>query len=1140
MFRLNNGSQDHKPSRAGSKSSIKAIASRLKPDFRLAVDTDVSQHHGQVPEQVFPTETNQAETGRTGHLQRTTGLRRKFENRNGRNYGFARHEAGNSSAHPEPFGLPSRPDIHRIKAAEDDTLSGNSAAVPPMHNRVKGLRPTPLNLDISPSDRAIPIGISVPSAAISNHTTSPVASTPRTHSPPQYGREATTPTIVITPAKDDFDLTPPSFPSQDRRPTSSVYSRYTNCAPRAAERGETPPVPPLPLFAQEARKRMVPESKATVYEDLRSAKSHTATLSVCTVFEEDEQQQPLSAKESSEQKMKALKRQSTLPTPRRSRGWWNVITSPFSARTNIPFWKSPTDESSDRAAILHDASAMGVSDTPRGAAFDSDPSGLTPPRSAPVSHESPVTDAGVRSVPKRSITAPGAMDPSAIGYNIYRIPSQGEAAAYYDQNRHFPSLIMQPDDAIPRSMFEDDSPLTDVCACEHHRHGNATDSKIAATESGEPNRGSTCSRHSKSARAVVVAEPEELKSPFDDSHAIDDQSKSPETQHRTLFTSPTAEELQSPAPAPAAAAAAVAASPALDRGTTDRGQSDGVRDSRLSIMSSTPVVEDAHMATMVGPRSSNGEQRAVLIPPSRAPTPPSEDNGLQAATMASRSIEQPAEDERPIQTQRDIRPAMHSRESSRGLGISNSEQDLFPPPKLLSEKPRLGTDRFGQLYIDTTEQYDRPRQPWYRRFLWLITAGCMTLLLLLIVLLILFIPQVNSDNPVQAQWLNLTGFPPLPTGVATVVQPKKTLDESRCIQPPGLWSCGIPENQRADLNPEDNSDLPNFRLEIRFRNHTLENTTALIPDPSPASNETQQPALHTRSTWSQLLYSSSPPTPSESDQLALGSKTDNNTSPHNGEETPFYLSLLNPVPLPDLQKRSTDSESSETKPNPYPYPSSNSSAKSHRIPKPLLKPNNRPAPPLLYPYVRSQPLRLYNRGEESEHYGFYVYFDKTVLVKNASLPSSGNSSSSSSNTQTKGALNLVPAPSPADASALCAFPSTRLRVRIWTRRPVSGTSTSVSTKPADDSTGIAAGNSSANDFKDRGSFPYAVSVSLDRHAGPDVEDDNNGGKGVVCWGLDEEGRVRGEKGVWVDQGEGTEDAEEEGEGEGECGCAWES
>lgn len=1136
MFRLNS-SADRKPSRTGSTRGLRKIASRLRPDLKLEVDTDVSRHQGVAPEQVFPYETRSHNRGNGYHASikrnaKPTGLRKRLENSDGAQVGLVRSESVNSRVAPPYNGLPPRPDINKGQPASEDT----EATLPALHNRVKGLRPTPLNLDISPSDRAISIGIAVPSAAISNHTTSPLTATPRTYSPPQRGYDAATPTIVVTPAKEDFDLTPPSYSAhgQGHRPASSVYSRYTNCAPRTAEFAATPPVPPLPLFAQQPHKQKVPESKVHLHEEVRSATSHKATLSVCTVFEEDEENRPpMSARSVPGPRMRSIKRQSTLPTPRRSRGWWNVITSPFSARSNGLFWKSPTDERSDRAAILDEAAAMGMDEKSHERLYQSSAAvDDLSPQSAPGSRIAAISGSDPRSAPKRSVTAPGALDASADVVNIYRIPSQGAAAAYYDQTRHFPSLVVDLADAVPRSMFEDDSPLTDVCACERHRHGTALDGNTIGGPD-EEKRSSTCSGQStpiKAGAAVVAGgavAAEGLKSPFDDSHAIDDRAVSPETPPRAVFTSPTADELKSPSPIQAA---------------TDKGPANAVADSRMSITSATPVIEDAHMATMVGPRSSNGEQRAIVIPPSRAPTPPNDAMGLQAATM-TRSLDTPKPDPEPVQAapSPDVRPPMHSREGSRGLGISNSEVDPYPSPKLLSQKSRLGTDRFGQLVMITEEKHRRPSQPWYRRFFWLLVTAFVSLLLL-IVLLVVFIPQFHSDNAVQAQWLNLTGFSPLPTGVSTVIQPKKSHDESNCISPPSLWSCAVPQTQ---FTPSNSSDLPNFRFEIRFRNNTIDNATALIPSTNhsstsgPASAKSQ---LRARSAWSDILYTPNPPAPSEEDQLSLGANADDISEPHNGEKTPFYLSLLDPEPIPTLSKRNVDPSSNsegEEKPNPYPYPTpsntTTSPSSSTKIPKPLLLPNGHPAPVLSYPYASAQPLRLYNRGRADEHYGFYTYFGKSVLVANASslsFPASSSNTTASLNATS----NLVPTSSPSEARALCTFAQTRLRVRIWTGRFVEGAGELNST--FSNTAMVPAYDSSANEMEAPGSFPLRVSVDLDRESGPEGDE----GKGVFCWALDEGGKVFGQ-GVRIAEGEGAGSLEkrEDGEGErGKCGCGWES
>lgn len=1148
MFRLNSGSVDRKPSRTGSKSGIKAITSRLRPELRLAVDTDVSRHQGAVPEEVFSYETSSqrrnAEQTASILSQRKranlTGLRRELENRDTTQAGLVRNESVSGPMKPSYPGLPPRPDVNKNPRITGGAEICNTLAAPALHNRVKGLRPSPLNLvDVSPSDRAIPIGIAIPSAAVSTHTTSPLTATPRTYSPPQQGHEAVTPTIIVTPAREDFEISPPTYLSAENhnhRTASSIYSRYTNCAPRTAEFTATPPVPPLPLFAQQPRKQNVQESKLPTYEECNSAVSHKATLSVCTVFEEDEYlQPPTSARSFSGFKIRPPKRQSTPPTPRRSRGWWNVITSPFSARSNGLFWRSHTEETLDRTAILGDASAMGVADVCRRNLIQS-PNDFTDtePRSAPATQMlCAVPGSESRSAPKRSITAPGALDPSADVMNIYRIPSQGEAAAYYDQTRHFPSLLVDPMD-VSRSMFEDDSPLTDVCACENHRHGNASDRSVT-TEADESKRASACSKSNESTRdggAVVVGG---LKSPFDDSHAIENQRSSPEPAQRAMFTSPTADELLSPSP--------IHATPNRDF-------------PRASIETLTPVIENAHVGTMVGPRSSNGEQKAVMIPPSRAPSPPS---STQEATVVARSPSPVRTVHDPVVTVTEFnkRPPMHRREESRGLGISSGDEDLYPPPKMLSEKPRLATDRFGQLRI-ATEVIQRPGEPWYRHYFCLITTACMFLILLLIVLLIILIPQNHADNPVQAQWLNLTGFPPLPTGVATVIQPKKSLEESKCIEPPTIWSCAMMQTQPLPRNRSTMTDVPNFRFEIRFRNHTLENATALMPatnysSSGPASVKSQ---LRARSTWSQMLYSPNPAPPSEADQQAIASTTDNTTI---GEETPFYISLLNPEPLHRLNKRDTTSEDHNppvTIPNPYPYPNSSNTTTSKNltttttnttVPAPITLPNGSPQSPLLYPYATAQPLRLYNRGQPNEHYGFYTYFAKTALIADPDLRSSSVTTSSGWFKSTE----PEPEPHPVDLAnttktastlatpqAFCSFAQTRFRVQIWTRRGFLTTiPTTAGLDSSDDSNArIQAGASSANEMQAPGSFPYSVTISLDRESGPDGDE----GKGVFCWALNWAGRIIGEGKRFSERDVGAEIGVEKRDEEGSCGCRWES
>jgi hypothetical protein len=247
-------------------------------------------------------------------------------------------------------------------------------------------------------------------------------------------------------------------------------------------------------------------------------------------------------------------------------------------------------------------------------------------------------------------------------------------------------------------------------------------------------------------------------------------------------------------------------------------------------------------------------------------------------------------------------------------------------------------------------------------------------------------------------------------------------------------------------------------------------------------------------------------------------------------------------------------ESEEPKANPYPYPtkpsttttttsnttatatkSSKPTTTSTKIPRPILKSNGNPTTQLLYPFATVQPLRLYNRGLEDEHYGFYTYFSKSVLVANGSSTSNLNSNSSSSSSSSNLTLTVVSANQ--QAQALCTFTQTRFRVQIWTRR---GLVSGLNETSMDDGSGAAgekkaAWESSANEMEATGSFPYKTSFLLDRESG-----DGDGERGVFCWGL-EDGKVVGE-GVRIAETDiaGLVEDKRGNDKDGKCACGWES
>ncbi|GAB7364482.1 hypothetical protein MBLNU230_g5292t1 [Neophaeotheca triangularis] len=1146
-----------RPSRSASKRKLRALVSRTKPG--LALDTSVSRHRGQIPEQVLP-----------------------------------------------------------------------------VHKRVKGLRPAPLDLtDISPSDQTIPIGLAVPSAELPNHESSPQSGEARGQPPlPQksslrYAQEASTPTIVITPAEETFGFnrSPEELQNTDHyRPASSVYSRYTNGAARQTSREQTPPVPPLPLFANGPKitegtaQHTVRDSNLTTFKEGVHANPRNATLSICTEFDEET---PLTATGSAPaRESKRFTTQSMLPTPQRSNGWWNLITSPFSAGSNAFFWRSPPPvEHNDEASrsLLADGTGMGRSEP----VFQDRAPEDDELRSAPPVNDRDGSLENDRPAPKRSLTAPGALDSNAPTFNIYRIPSQGEAAAYYDQSQPFKSpVLVGAGGGASASFFEDESPLDD---------SPLTRSELIAQEVwGEEFRrahGSIAPSSSISnQRSVVdkniINEYDNDKSPFADKHA----AKPPPTEtqiDRNMFSTPAAEEMATPAPA---------------RPTQDRSNTQTTAGSIMSPMSATPKLESAHMATLAGPGSANNMQREVTLTPSRAgTTPPSTTSrGLGVTTMKTQPIvtntgsktQSLAPSNPDPEKPKGLRPTIHTRQSSHGLGITSTipSTPKSQPSTLITEKPSqpslhkaptLRTDRFGQLRVCTEAEADEPWIPWWRRFLWVLIALSAFLLLLLLVLLIVFIPpRQRGDMPVQARWLNLTGFPALPTGIATVVGARKQEGEESCGVGGGLWGCGVP----AAADGDDGEDrLPSWRFEIRFRNGTVEDKSAVVPvvrDEADGDEHGEDlrkrhggslAPLWRRGAWEDRLYDSWPSPPGEEDRLFMGKEVDGVDEPYEGEETPFFLSLLD---VSDLEPPKKDLENRYQLPkrndaNPYPYPSpatptaplpasdsasaspvpdpsasasasaspSNTALPSpSKIPSPPIRPNGQPAPALLYPLVRSQPLLLYNRGQKDEHYGFHTYYDRTIFAKGfkTSTPNSGNSSNNFNNNNSNNSNNananneppqprqntttaLTPNTSPRNANAICTLPSTRLLVKIWTRR---GTVAELGTAAsgADDGDDRArARESSAMVAETPGSFPYPVTVVLDRGVGGRGRGRGRGERRAYCHGLDGEGRVvEGARG-WVGEavggggwgGEGLELVSRElgmrGDAGGRgCECRWSS
>ncbi|KAJ5641262.1 hypothetical protein N7490_005262 [Penicillium lividum] len=361
--------------------------------------------------------------------------------------------------------------------------------------------------------------------------------------------------------------------------------------------------------------------------------------------------------------------------------------------------------------------------------------------------------------------------------------------------------------------------------------------------------------------------------------------------------------------------------------------------------------------------------------------------------------------------------------------------------------------------------FGRPGREGRLRRRWYLFIGLFFLIIVVLaVALATTLTKKGDETQVQSQWVNLTNYPPIQTGIMTIAGTEAQIQDSGCINIETLWSCALPKGTQQTQNEPYAANQPTFRVEIRYRNETS-NTTG-------SSNSTSK-----RDIWT-----ANPNPPSIADQTFLGNTTDDNAKPYAGEETPFYLSVLSAVHLSstNIFRRSANSSS--------------------LIPAPTEDSDGSAAAATLYPLPSSQPVRLYNRGESSEHYGFYTYFDKSIFLQSkAPLNDSTEDYDSEDN---NGGFTQ------ADAKARCTWSQTRFLVQIWTNpsgmgysllSSTSTTATATATSTSISTFSTATSSSSATDYTRPGSFPYPVTVTVDRHGG-DADK-----KRVYCYGIEDNG-----------------------------------
>ncbi|KAK4128209.1 hypothetical protein N657DRAFT_563923 [Parathielavia appendiculata] len=357
-----------------------------------------------------------------------------------------------------------------------------------------------------------------------------------------------------------------------------------------------------------------------------------------------------------------------------------------------------------------------------------------------------------------------------------------------------------------------------------------------------------------------------------------------------------------------------------------------------------------------------------------------------------------------------------------------------------------------------------------------------------------------------SRFLNLTDFPPIPTGISTVIGPESDATTA-CVQPPTLWSCSLPKEQADSVAPFDASQ-PSFVIQIQFDNDpaqrwkVIEEPPRLTPSDSnntktaSTTTTTSSPILRPRAIAvtgftslvrymlqrrdepsSSLAFRPDPAPPSLAEMFFLGNTTDGVVSDGKaGEPTPFYISMLrsiNDTVGPKVLTRRQLPNASDV------------------APPPALDRDGTGAPAVLLSFPTQQPLRLYDRGLPTERYGFYSYFTKTTYVKSvASLlgngPGEGGDSSPVPADQNGGSLRT-------EAKFLITWLSVRYKVEIWTRM-------ANTTRLNGKFFGGGAADVDRNGTQP-GSFPYPVTITLDTHGG---ERDK---KFVFARGVDDRQRI---------------------------------
>lgn len=526
------------------------------------------------------------------------------------------------------------------------------------------------------------------------------------------------------------------------------------------------------------------------------------------------------------------------------------------------------------------------------------------------------------------------------------------------------------------------------------------------------------------------------------------------------------------------------------------------------------------------------------FPPSPAPAPASPrpiSPGL-SSTMSSQRADQmtdipltpaPRDNLRLSQMPLPTRPlgtAMPREHSHGDAGfVTKAERQRRRNEKEESVARRLGGFWRGRGCVPKTGCFGRTgREGRQRRRVWMIVLGVLLAIIILAITLGVVLTRPKHSEEAPSIWVNLTDFPPMPTGDLSIVGPDNTIARSSCTEPSTMWSCSLPKEQHDSVKPY-NANQPTIMMQIQWDNSTRENWNT--PNGEPPSAKARR-GLGSAAHAGDMIrarqtpdFKPSPNPPAFKEMWFLGNTTDEIMSDEKaGEPTPFYISLIDPAEedeRKELTKRQNAADLNVSLPD--------------VLPSPDLTQDGAPKPAVLLPQPVQQPVRLYDRGLPTEHYGFYTYFKRTIFLKSKTVL----------NDTKEGDIPLDEDGGcrETEADFIVTWAETRLLVQIWTRTLAANSSKLIDPKGKGSIDGSA-------ELIQPGTMPYPVTVTTDTHGG------DPGKKFVWAWPIDDRQNIDvknpkllandiGAGGSWINmRSRGDEKLGGFDGGDGGCKCEW--